>query len=114
MIPPPPAVAPRLGETVAEARKLVHLGLASARGLSKSSWFVAGVLLAAAGLAIAVLLKERDPVLLKLEQTPPDDEPVTPEERAAINAARAEESIPWEEAKVVLGKPTSSEGRTTR
>lgn len=108
MITPPPALAPRLGETVAEARKLVHLGLASARGLSKSSWFVAGVLLAAAGLAIAVLLKESDPVLLKLGQTPLDDEAVTPEERAAINAARAEESISWEKAKKELAKPTKT------
>ncbi len=113
MIAPPPMVTPRLGETVTEARKLVHIGLASARGLSKSSWFVAGVMLAAAGFVIAVLLRERDPVLLKLAQAPTDDEPVTPEERTAIDAARAEESIPWDEAKNELAKSTRTRSKTT-
>lgn len=113
MIAPPPVVAPSLGATVSEARKLAQLGLAGARGLSKSPWFAAGLFLAMAGFVIAVLLRERDPVLTKLSQAPIDEEPVTPKERADIDAARTEESIPWEQAKKDLAEPSRSRGKTT-
>lgn len=96
------ASAPRLDATVAQARKLVHVGMVSASGLAKSRWVVAGIMLAIVGFAIARLITETDEVRLKLAAAPIDDEPVTPEERAALDAARAEPDIPWEEAKKEL------------
>jgi hypothetical protein len=96
------ATAPRLDATVAEARKLVHIGLLGATGLAKSRWVVAGVMLAIVGFGIALLIKDTDEVRLRLAVAPVDDEPVTPDERAALDAARSEPDIPWEQAKKEL------------
>lgn len=53
--------------------------------------------------AAAVLLRRaRDPVLAQLDAVEFDDEPVTDEDRAAIDAARADPPIPWSEAKAEL------------
>jgi len=107
-------VAPRLDVTVSEARRLAGLGLAGATGLARTRWVVIGVALAIVGVAVALLVKERDPVLAKLALAPIDDEPVTPEERAAIDAAEAEESeIPWEEAKRKRAVPAGTRGKAT-
>lgn len=103
------ATAPRLDETVAEARKLAALGLAGAAGLAKSKWIVAGIILGLVGFAIARLITETDEVRLRLAGAPIDDEAVTPGERAAIDAARGEaEDIPWEQAKKELGRRAGS------
>lgn len=54
--------------------------------------------------AAAILLRRaQDPVLARLDAVEfDDDEPVTDEDRAAIDAARAEPSIPWAKAKAEL------------
>ena len=53
--------------------------------------------------AAAILLRRaQDPLLARLEAAEFDDEPVTAEDQAAIDAARDEPSMPWAEAKAEL------------
>lgn len=50
------------------------------------------------------LARKADPVAWALDNAPEDDEPLTAEEIAAIDAAKAEPgSIPWEQVKAELG-----------
>lgn len=49
--------------------------------------------------AAVYLERAKDPELARLGAIAWDDEPVTPEEQAAVAAARGEPAIPWEEAK---------------
>jgi hypothetical protein len=102
------ATAPGLDATVAQARKLARIGLVGATGLARSRWVVAGIMLAIVGFAIARLINETDEVRLKLALAPVDDEPVTPEEHAALDAARSEPDIPWEQAKKKLASRARS------
>jgi len=92
------ATGPRLDVQVAEARRLAALGLAGAAGMARSRWIVAGIMLAIVGLAIAVLIRDKDEVALRLAAAPLDDEPVTAEQRAEIDAARSEPDVPWAQA----------------
>ncbi len=92
------ASVPRLDESVAQARKLAGLGLAGAVGLARGRWIVAGMMLAVVGIAIGILIRDKDEVMLKLAGAPLDDEVVTPEERADIDAARSESAVPWDQA----------------
>jgi hypothetical protein len=49
--------------------------------------------------AAGVLLRRaQDPALTKLDAAPYDDEPLTDEDRAAVNQARRETAISWSEA----------------
>lgn len=96
------ATAPRLDVQVAEARKLAGVGLAAAVGLAKGRWIVAAIALGIVGVAIALLIRESDEVRLKLALAPIDDEPLTSEDSAALDAARSEQDVPWEEAKKEL------------
>ncbi len=59
------------------------------------------LLLAVVGVAIVVAsrLPVGDPVLRRLAEAPPDDEASDPEEDAAVAHARAEVSVPWDQAK---------------
>ncbi|HEU5423869.1 MAG TPA: hypothetical protein VFU72_10045 [Nitrolancea sp.] len=56
----------------------------------------------AAGVLLT-LLAERDPLLAALLVAPEDDEPLTPDELAAIERSRAEldrgASVPWEQVR---------------
>lgn len=68
--------------------------------------------LAAARRFLEFLGLTEDPVLRALRLTPPDDEPVTDEERAAIAEARAEyergEAIPWDRLRDELSRRTGT------
>lgn len=49
--------------------------------------------------AAGVLLRRaQDPVLAKLDAAPYDDEPLTEEDRAALEEARREPAVSWSEA----------------
>jgi hypothetical protein len=49
--------------------------------------------------AAGVLLRRaQDPVLAKLDAAPYDDEPLTDEDRAALEEATREPGLPWSEA----------------
>jgi hypothetical protein len=53
--------------------------------------------------AAAILLRRaQDPVIAQLDAVEFDDEPITAQDRAALDAAREEPSIPWAEAKAEL------------
>ena len=53
--------------------------------------------------AAAILLRRaRDPLVARLEAVEFDDEVLTDDDRAAIEAARAEPAVPWAEAKAEL------------
>lgn len=43
--------------------------------------------------------RSEDPVVRRLREAPADDEPVDADEEAHVRRARAEESLPWDEAK---------------
>ncbi len=69
-------------------------------GAGRLTLFVGGIVFAAA--AVVRWLSGHDPDLARLMAAPRDDEPLTEEERAAVEAARAEvragHVIPFEEA----------------
>lgn len=46
----------------------------------------------------ALLRRAQDPVLAKLDAAPYDDEPLTDEDRVALEAARREPAVSWSEA----------------
>jgi hypothetical protein len=52
--------------------------------------------------AAILLRRAQDPVLARLDAVEFDDEPFTAEDRAAIDAAGSEPSIPWDKAKAEL------------
>jgi hypothetical protein len=54
--------------------------------------------------AAGVLLRRaQDPVLAKLDAAPYDDEPLTDEDRVALEEARREPAVSWSEASLELG-----------
>lgn len=54
--------------------------------------------------AAGVLLRRaQDPVLAKLDAAPYDDEPLTDEDRVALEEARGEPAVSWSEASSELG-----------
>jgi hypothetical protein len=52
--------------------------------------------------AARLLARARDPMLGVLDAAPPDDEPLTEEDLRAIDAARKESGILWEQARKEL------------
>jgi hypothetical protein len=50
----------------------------------------------------ALLRRAQDPVLARLDAAPYDDEPVTEEDRAAVDEARGEPGVSWSEASAEL------------
>jgi len=52
--------------------------------------------------AARLLERARDPMLGVLDAAPLDDEPLTEEDLRAIDAARKESGVPWEQARKEL------------
>ncbi len=94
-----------LAETpLSAAQEWVRHGRRQSRGGGKAAWIAAGILIGAAGVAIAILARSElgDPVVRTLMAAPLDDEPVTEEEEALVAAARSEASIPWAERELAV------------
>ncbi len=90
---------PDFRETLVAARRTAHAAEKIAEGLPERVVWV--VLLVVLGVAVIVAsrLPVGDPVLRRLAQAPPDDEATDPEEEADVARARADVSIPWDQAK---------------
>jgi hypothetical protein len=82
----------RMDETpVGMARDWVRAAKLESKGPSKIGWLVAAVVLGAAVVLVAALMRDHpdDPMVRKLVTAPVDDEPLTADERVAIAEARA-------------------------
>jgi hypothetical protein len=53
--------------------------------------------------AAELLRRAQDPVVAKLDAAPYDDEPLSEEERAAVEESRREPAVPWAQAASELG-----------
>lgn len=104
--------APRLDDTpLLLARNWARTAVRGAHGLDRAGWIVVlGMVVVAVGIASVLKLRPatEDPVLRVLGQAPADDEAPDPEEEAAVARARAEVSIPWEQARQDLAPPADT------
>lgn len=91
--------SPDVHETLVAVRRSAHAAERMAERLpERVVWLL---LLAAVTVAIVVASKlpVSDPVQRRLDEAPPDDEASDPEEEADVARARAEVSVPWDQAK---------------
>lgn len=96
---------PDIREALVAVRQSARAAERVAEGIGEKAGLV--VLLLFVGLAIYIASRlpqdgTQDPVMRRLREAPIDDEPLTPDEEEQIRIARAEKSIPWDQAEQQL------------